>query len=336
MPALLHPARLPRPALLITALLLSACGGEAPPPGPAAAPVPPTEAAPAAAPAARQLDTAALKARAAASLAANRLYAPAGDNAVEDYLELRERLGTEPAVETALVDLAPYVVIGSEQAMAAGAFDEAERLLALLQRMDAEAPALPRLREALAQARSEAERLAAERAEAERRAAEAAARQTRVAETAAAIPPPAATAPAPPPAAAPARAPAASVAPPGPPPPASSPLPAAPPPGTASREAPASPPPAPAPGSGAAAPRALLSRVPPRFPEAAQRRRLEGEVELLLTIAADGSVEGVDVLRAEPPGVFDREAVLAARRWRYAPAEGRSTARVVLTFRRPD
>ncbi|MFN3964800.1 MAG: energy transducer TonB [Silanimonas lenta] len=331
MPALLHPARLPRPALLVTALLLSACGGEAPPPVPAAAPTPPTEAAPAAAPAARQLDTAALRARAAASLAANRLYAPAGDNAVEDYLELRERLGTEPAVETALVDLAPYVVIGSEQAMAAGAFDEAERLLGLLQRMDAEAPALPRLREALAQARSEAERLAAERAEAERRAAEAAARQARAAETVATAP--AATAPAPAPAAAPARATApASVL----PAPAPAPLPATPAPGTASREAPPSPPPAPAPGSAAAAPRALLSRVPPRFPEAAQRRRLEGEVELLLTIAADGSVEGVDVLRAEPPGVFDREAVLAARRWRYAPAEGRSTARVVLTFRRPD
>ncbi|WP_051282900.1 energy transducer TonB [Silanimonas lenta] len=335
MPALLHPARLPRPALLVTALLLSACGGEAPPPVPAAAPAPPTEAAPAAAPAARQLDTAALKARAAASLAANRLYAPAGDNAVEDYLELRERLGTEPAVETALVDLAPYVVIGSEQAMAAGAFDEAERLLGLLQRMDAEAPALPRLREALAQARSEAERLAAERAEAERRAAEAAARQPRPTETVATAPVPAATAPAPapPPASAPARAPAAAS---GLPAPAPAALPATPAPGTASREAPASPPPAPAPGSAAAAPRALLSRVPPRFPEAAQRRRLEGEVELLLTIAADGSVEGVDVLRAEPPGVFDREAVLAARRWRYAPAEGRSTARVVLTFRRPD
>lgn len=333
MPALLHPARLPRPALLVTALLLSACGGEAPPPVPAAAPVPPTEAAPAAAPAARQLDTAALKARAAASLAANRLYAPAGDNAVEDYLELCERLGTEPAVETALVDLAPYVVIGSEQAMAAGAFDEAERLLGLLQRMDAEAPALPRLREALAQARGEAERLAAERAEAERRATEAAARQARAAETVATAPAPAATAPALPPAAAPARAPAPAS---GLPPPAPAALPATPAPGTASREAPPSPPPAPAPGSGAAAPRALLSRVPPRFPEAAQRRRLEGEVELLLTIAADGSVEGVDVLRAEPPGVFDREAVLAARRWRYAPAEGRSTARVVLTFRRPD
>ncbi|GIX40148.1 MAG: cell envelope biogenesis protein TonB [Silanimonas sp.] len=326
----LRPALLPRPALLITALLLSACGGESPPPPPASAP-PPAEVALAAAPTARQLDTEALKTRAAASLAANRLYAPAGDNAVEDYLELRERLDTDPAVETALVDLAPYVVIGSEQAMAAGAFDEAERLLGLLQRMDAEAPALPRLREALAQARSEAERRAAERAEAERRAAEAAARQAREAETVATAPPPAATVPAPPPAAAPGRAAAASA-----PAPAPAALPAAPPPDTASREAPASPPPAPARSSGAAVPRALLSRVPPRFPEAAQRRRLEGEVELLLTIAADGSVESVDVLRADPPGVFDREAVLAARRWRYAPAESRSTARVVLTFRRPD
>jgi outer membrane biosynthesis protein TonB len=33
--------------------------------------------------------------------------------------------------------------------------------------------------------------------------------------------------------------------------------------------------------------------------------------------------------------VFDREAVLAVRRWRYAPADAPSEARVVLQFKRP-
>ncbi|MGL6290333.1 MAG: energy transducer TonB, partial [Silanimonas sp.] len=90
----------------------------------------------------------------------------------------------------------------------------------------------------------------------------------------------------------------------------------------------------PSPGTATTA-RALLQRVPPRFPEAAARRRLEGSVEVRVSIAADGRVENVDVIRADPPGVFDREAVLAVRRWRYAPADAPSEARVVLTFKRP-
>jgi protein TonB len=98
-------ARLTLPALF--ALGLAACGGEAPssPEAPATtpAPVPAAAEAPAAAP----LDTAALRERAAASLAANRLCAPAGDNAAEDYLALRERQPGDTAVDTALSDLAP-------------------------------------------------------------------------------------------------------------------------------------------------------------------------------------------------------------------------------------
>jgi protein TonB len=104
--------RLTLPALF--ALGLAACGSEAPSspaaPAPATAPAPVT-----AAPATAPLDTAALRERAAASLAANRLYAPAGDNAVEDYLALRERQPGEAAVDTALSDLAPYVIIGAEK-----------------------------------------------------------------------------------------------------------------------------------------------------------------------------------------------------------------------------
>jgi protein TonB len=84
-----------------------------------------------------------------------------------------------------------------------------------------------------------------------------------------------------------------------------------------------------------AAARALVSRVPARFPESALRRRLEGEVEVAVRIRPDGSVANVEVVRADPPGVFDREAVLAVRRWRYAEAATESETRVVLQFRRP-
>lgn len=317
--------RLTLPALF--ALGLVACGGEAPSPSeaPTSAPVPAAPAAPAAAP----LDTAALSERAAASLAANRLYAPAGDNAVEDYLALRERQLGDAAADTALSDLAPYVIIGAEQATTAEAFTEATRLIDLLARMDAEAPAVPRLRDALAAAeaaaaaRATAEQAEAERlaGEAQRNAANAQARASTLATPAAAAPPtptpasvPATVAPSRPTAAAPANPPATRTTPAANPTPTPTPM---------------------APRPAAPAQRALINRVSPRFPEAAVRRRLEGEVEVAVRIRADGGVETVDVVRADPPGVFDREAVLAVRRWRYAAADAPSDARVVLQFKRP-
>lgn len=306
----------------LVALALVACGGDAPAPEAASNAAVDT---PAVAPAAA-LDIEALRERASASLAANRLYAPAGDNAVEDYLALRERAPGDAAVETALFDLAPYVIIGAEQATTARDFDEAERRVGLLARMDEAAPAVPRLRAALAAERAlaaseaEAEALAlAEREAAATQADERAAaeRATRATPTPAAAPTPAraevavpAPAPLPPPAA-----------------PAPEPLAVAPPPPARPAAAPASTTPA--------AARALVSRVPARFPESALRRRLEGEVEVAVRIRPDGSVANVEVVRADPPGVFDREAVLAVRRWRYAEAATESETRVVLQFRRP-
>lgn len=186
----------------------------------------------------------------------------------------------EPAIETALSDLAPYVVIGIEQAIAEGAFAEADRLLGLLARMDTEAPALPRLHESLRLAReaelaSQAEILAANEA------------------PAALVP--AAAIPAPTSVAVPAQA---------------------------------------SPRATAPTQRALLNQVPARFPDQALRRRLEGSVQLQLTIAASGEVTGVEVIESSHE-VFHREALLAVRRWRYEPAAIASTQRVIVHFRLP-
>jgi protein TonB len=301
--------RLRLPLVFGLALVLGACG-EAPTPGgsPAAAPA----AADAAVPVAADLDTEALRQRASAALAANRLFVPAGNNAVEDYLALRDRLPDDLAVATALLDLAPYVVIGAEQAKAAGQFDEAQRLIDLLLRMDPEAPAAPRLREGLAAARQAAEtQIEADRLTAETAAREAASR----AAAARAAPPvaaPAVVTPAAPVVADPAPRPAVqpTVAPPPPP-----------------------PPPIPSPGPRAARP--LVAQSAPRFPEQAQRRRLEGSVQLQLQVAADGSVLSAEVISSTHP-VFEREAVLAARRWRFAPATSASTERVDVAFRQPE
>ncbi|SNY51784.1 outer membrane transport energization protein TonB [Arsukibacterium tuosuense] len=60
-------------------------------------------------------------------------------------------------------------------------------------------------------------------------------------------------------------------------------------------------------------------RVEPRFPVEALRDGISGWVKLRFSIDESGSVTDVEVLQAEPRGVFDREAARALRRWKYQP-----------------
>jgi TonB family protein len=66
----------------------------------------------------------------------------------------------------------------------------------------------------------------------------------------------------------------------------------------------------------------LLARdkqVAPRYPEAAQRKGVEGWVDLDFTIAVDGAVKDIAVKAAQPLGVFDQAATRALSQWRYRP-----------------
>lgn len=79
-----------------------------------------------------------------------RLYAPAGNNALEYYLAIRKKSDKPDALtESALMDLAPYTVIAAEQAITRLDFSEATRLRDLIATVDANAPALPRISQAI-------------------------------------------------------------------------------------------------------------------------------------------------------------------------------------------
>ena len=67
-----------------------------------------------------------------------------------------------------------------------------------------------------------------------------------------------------------------------------------------------------------------LSRVPPSYPRRAQRRGLEGYVELEFMVRPDGSVErsSIRVLEARPRRVFEEAAEQAVGEWRFE-ADGR-------------
>jgi protein TonB len=62
-----------------------------------------------------------------------------------------------------------------------------------------------------------------------------------------------------------------------------------------------------------------LTMLPPQYPPSARMRRIEGWVDVLFTVNADGSVSDPVVIDSEPPNVFDRAATDAALRWRFRP-----------------
>ncbi len=63
------------------------------------------------------------------------------------------------------------------------------------------------------------------------------------------------------------------------------------------------------------------SFVKPLYPSIALAGEREGHVRLSITILPDGSVTDVQVVSAQPPGLFERSAIDAVKRWRYAPSD---------------
>jgi TonB family protein len=63
-----------------------------------------------------------------------------------------------------------------------------------------------------------------------------------------------------------------------------------------------------------------LHFVAPLYPHSARSSGVEGNVELQYRIGADGSVRDVQVLHAQPEGVFDAAAQAALSQWRFEPS----------------
>ena len=76
-----------------------------------------------------------------------------------------------------------------------------------------------------------------------------------------------------------------------------------------------------------------LVRIPADYPITALMKGIEGFVELRFTVTETGSVANPEVLRADPPGVFERAAIRAVLKWKYQPqmVNGKPTAVVTYT-----
>lgn len=319
--------------VLTLGLVLAACGKEeAAPQGAVTAPtaVPVVTAENAVSAKVSSMSPDHLREAASKAYSENRLYAPAEDNAVEYYLALRDKQPGEASVSSALTDLLPMTVIAIEQSVNRDDFAEAQRLAALLEKADAQHPALTRLKtsisaqqlalatrtqqktltaeeEARKQVDLEKKRLADQQKLQEEAAKQLAAQQTtdsrRVAEQQAADGKRVADQQAAEQRAAEQRA-------------------------AQQRTAAAITP------AAAAAPAELraLSMPPPKFPPEALRAGQSGEVQIEFTVGIDGSVTAARVVRSNPARVFDREAVNAVRRWRFQPVDAPVTTRRTIGF----
>jgi protein TonB len=267
-----------------------------------------------------------LKTRGRQALREQRIYTPAGDNAMEYYIALRKKSAKpDPSAESALMDLQPYAVIAAEQAISRKDWIEAERLRALIAAADPQAPSLARIADAIAKGKSAAaqeEALAATRTADEKTAADAAKAKAEADAKAAALANQAAAA------AAVAHPPAAPVAAPVAPPPA--PVATRPQP-TEAAPARAEPTPAPAaPARASGGDLVAVSTPQPAYPPQAQRSGTKGQVVVSFTVNPDGSVGNVDVVSAKPRGVFERTVQSAVKKWRFQPIAGSQT--VTRTF----
>ncbi|WP_460833549.1 energy transducer TonB, partial [Lysobacter humi (ex Lee et al. 2017)] len=75
-----------------------------------------------------------------------------------------------------------------------------------------------------------------------------------------------------------------------------------------------------------------LSTPAPDFPSEALRNAQSGEVQVEFTVDTSGLVSAARVVRATPPRVFDRAALSAVKRWRFAPIDSPQTVRRTISF----
>jgi protein TonB len=80
----------------------------------------------------------------------------------------------------------------------------------------------------------------------------------------------------------------------------------------------------------------VIAKVPPEYPQIAKQLKMEGPVELDVTLGEDGSVAQVTIVSGNP--VLTRAGADAVKRWKFAPYKEdgkpvKAVAPLVLSFK---
>lgn len=79
--------------------------------------------------------------------------------------------------------------------------------------------------------------------------------------------------------------------------------------------------------------RKAISKDAPSFPsDALDEGITSGSVKVRISVAADGSVSKVDILEANPKGVFDKAVQRTLSRWKYEPGAA-ETIETLISFK---
>lgn len=62
-----------------------------------------------------------------------------------------------------------------------------------------------------------------------------------------------------------------------------------------------------------------VKRVNPRYPRRAKKQKITGEVTLKFTITENGTVKHVTIVKATPPGYFEKASIKAIKKWVFQP-----------------
>lgn len=250
-----------------------------------------------------------LRAKARTAVHEQRWVKPSGNSALEYYLALRQKLKTpDESVETAIIDIVPYAVIGMDQAIAKFDDREALRLEGLIRLADPKAPALARVkadlekmktRQAAAAAEEENKAAAAQALVDAAKAKDEAAKKAKAANAAQAL---------------------------------------------AATQKPAAPvvqaPPAvietlPEPVVQAPIVKAAIEPIStpqPPYPREALVSGTKGEIVAEITISGTGEVTGARIISASPRNVFDKTVQNTVRRWKYKGNGETTTIRRTFVF----
>lgn len=77
-----------------------------------------------------------------------------------------------------------------------------------------------------------------------------------------------------------------------------------------------------------------LVRFPPEYPMFAVSHRIEGYVVIRFNVTETGSVSDPEVVRSDPPDIFDRAAIRSVLRWKYQPQLANGKPISVVTYTR--